>query len=137
MFAIIMVVAALLLALLGGVAVAKRSGVKGVPAKKKPNTEPPGLQLERSLERSSALGIEHEADKTAAHTNHLDDKRKKEIKKSQEITDLHRRLSMEQEPQPKKKPFLETLREQLADVKPPARDLSKDRDRGRDRGMER
>jgi hypothetical protein len=32
---------------------------------------------------------------------------------------------------------LETLREQLADVKPPARDLSKDRDRGRDRGMER
>ena len=130
MFAIIMVVAALLLALLGGAAVAKRSGVKGVPAKKKPNTEPPGLQLERSLERSSALGIEHEADKTAAHTNHLDDKRKKEIKRSQE---MHRRLSIEQEPQPKKRTFMDTLREQLKDVKPLPRDLSRDRDRGMER----
>jgi hypothetical protein len=33
--------AALVFALLGA-AVAKRTGVKGVPAKKKPNTEPPG-----------------------------------------------------------------------------------------------
>ena len=130
MFAIIMVVAGLLFALLGGAAVAKRSGVKGIPAKKKPNTDPFDFQREQSMERSSPPGIEHEADKTATHDNYLDDKRKKEIKRSQEISDL---LSMEQEPQPKKRTFMDTLREQLKDVKPLPRDLSRDRDRGMER----
>ena len=63
MFAIIMIVAGLVFALLGA-AVAKRTAVEGVPAKKKPDgdTEPRELQLELSLQRSSALRIEHELD---------------------------------------------------------------------------
>ena len=105
---------------------------EGVPANEKPDddTEPRGLELERLPERNSAPRIEHEADETVAHTNYLDEKRKKEIKRSQE---MHRRLSIEQEPQPKKRTFMDTLREQLKDVKPLPRDLSRDRDRGMER----
>jgi hypothetical protein len=82
-------------------------------------------------------GIEHEAGRTAAHTSYLDDKREEEIKRAQEIKrfqeiiDLD--LLMKQEPQPKKRTFLDTLREQLKDVKPLPRDLSRDRDRGMER----
>jgi hypothetical protein len=135
---------------------------EGVPANKKSDddAEPLGLELERSMERSRApriehdldnsrspdpfdfqrersmemsRGIEHEAGRTAAHTSYLDDKREEEIKRaqeikrSQEIIDLD--LLMKQEPQP----FLDTLREQLKDVKPLPRDLSRDRDRGMER----
>jgi hypothetical protein len=83
--------------------------------------------------RWSALRIAHDADKTAAHTNYLDDKRTKEIKRSKEIIDLHARLSMEQEPQPKKRPFKEILRERTAHIKPPA--LDQGRERGREREL--
>jgi hypothetical protein len=132
MFAIILIAAALLFALLG--AAAKRTGVEGVPARKKPNsnTEPLGLglELERSRERSSAPRIEHELDNSRSPKK---DKRAKLTR--EDILNFQRLLHPEPhelEAKPKKKTRRETLRENLKDVKPPPRDLSSDRDRGRE-----
>jgi hypothetical protein len=114
-------------------AAAKRTGVKGVPANKKPNTDPFELQRERSMERSSAE-IEHERDNTPAHSNCLkkDERAKSSFTQEDFLAfqrllhpDLHEHLR-EQEAKAKKKSFEEQLREATAGIKVPARDLSRD-----------
>jgi hypothetical protein len=120
MFAIILVAAGLVFALLY---VSKRTGVKGVPANEKPNTEPPERQrerksfmeqireatagikpqkpdddtdpfeLQRERSRERSSGLDPELDNTRARGNYLDDERTKAIN---EIIEQHARLSMEE-----------------------------------------
>jgi hypothetical protein len=68
---------------------------------------------------SSAL--DHELDNS--HSPKKDERARSKLTHEEMFPEPH-----EQESQPKKKSFLEELREKLADVKPPAPDLSRDRD---------
>ena len=116
-----------------------RKATAQIKPPKKPNTEPHELQRERSMERSSARRIERERDRDNDSNYLKKDGRAKSSLTQEDILNFQRLLHddeclREQEAKLKKKSFMEELREATANIKVPARDLSRERGRDRDRG---